>query len=136
MMTKDNPVSHRDFLGAHRYTTGGGIVRPTEVTIVKESVVVELLRGNYISPTVCGAHLPLCVLCAGLFPKKQEPPGTKFIVCYRNDRKKGGNSWQQRISAPGCRSADGVKTVTAGIQRWNSLHTSDERKCTVSMTVK
>ncbi len=58
MVTKVNTVSHRGFLGAHRYTTGGGIVRPTEVTIVKGSVVTELLRGNYISPTVCGAHLP------------------------------------------------------------------------------
>ncbi len=28
MMKKVDTVSHRGFLGAHRYTTGGGIVRP------------------------------------------------------------------------------------------------------------
>ena len=49
-------VFHRDFLGAHRYTT-----------------------GHYVSPPVCVAHLPLCVLCAWRSSKEQS--FTKHKVC-------------------------------------------------------
>jgi len=51
---KMRKVFHRDFLGAHRYTTRGGTVRPADSGCLPRAAK----RGSYTSPPVCKAQLP------------------------------------------------------------------------------
>lgn len=44
-------VFHRDFLGAHRYTTGGGIVRPAGGVLRTTLPASQSRGGTYSSPS-------------------------------------------------------------------------------------
>ena len=58
---KLNKVFHRDFLGAHRYTTGGGTARSAEGVLRTAVVCRGQPRGDAaLSPPVL-SHLPFLI---------------------------------------------------------------------------
>ena len=54
--TKTDQVFHPDFLGAHRYTTGGGIVRPAGGILRTAVVCRGQPRGDATLPLRCAWH--------------------------------------------------------------------------------
>ena len=59
MSAKQAKVFHRDFLGAHRYTTGGGTVRPAGSVLRTAVVCRGQPRGDAtLSPPVCRHTYP------------------------------------------------------------------------------
>ena len=58
--TITNVVFHRDFLGAHRYTTGGGTVRPAG-GVLRTAIVCrgQPRGGTALSPPVCRHTYPV-----------------------------------------------------------------------------
>ena len=67
---------HRDFLGAHRYTTGGGMCvlrRPLHGAGRLSPIVV---RGNYISPSL---RYPLVHFASETGLKSRPVPSTKPV---------------------------------------------------------
>jgi len=82
-----NEVFHRDFLGAHRYTTGGGIVRPAGGVLRTAVVCLGQPRGDTTFPLRCAWHTyPYVYSALGEALKSRTSPGTKSVLSVRQYR--------------------------------------------------
>ncbi len=80
-------VFHRDFLGAHRYTTGGGIVRPAGGALRAAVVCRGQPRGDTTFPLRCAWHTyPYVYFALGEALKSRASPGTKSVLSVRQHR--------------------------------------------------
>ncbi len=80
---RSNPVaesvSHPDFLGAHRYTTGGGTARSAEGWLSATQP-----RGDAALPLRCARHTyPYVYFALGKALKSRASPGTRFGILVR-----------------------------------------------------
>jgi len=84
MKEKVHKILHRDFLGAHRYTTGGGIVRPAGGVLRTAVVCRGQPRGDTTFPLRCAWHTyPYVYFALGEALKSRASPGTKSVLSVR-----------------------------------------------------
>lgn len=85
MKAKSHKVFHRDFLGAHRYTTAsGGIVRPAGGVLRTAVVYLRQPRGD--DPLRCLRTYPNIAIAAkeGRYPRPSFMPGTAQPPYYNH----------------------------------------------------
>lgn len=136
-MRKSNIFFHRDFLGAHRYTTRGGtcvLRRPLHGAGCLSTVAI---RGNGFSPSL---RYPFTYFAFDEGLKFRPSSSTKSVGGASTDsyallRKKARSILDGllRISAPERRYVAGVPTVMVGILSWSRHPISAERRCIASM---
>ena len=74
-------VFHRDFLGAHRYTTKGGTARPAGGVLRTAVVCHGQPRGDATLPLRCARHTyPFVNFALGKALKSRASPGTKSAL--------------------------------------------------------
>ena len=76
-------VFHRDFLGAHRYTTGGGTVRPAGGVLRTAVVCRGQPRGDTTFPLRCLRTYPYVYFPLGKALKSRASPGEKSVLSVR-----------------------------------------------------
>ena len=79
-------VFHRDFLGAHRYTTGGGTARPAGGVLRTAVVCRGQPRGDTTFPLRCFRTYPYVYFALGKALKSRASPGTKSVLSVRQYR--------------------------------------------------
>ena len=95
--TITNVVFHRDFLGAHRYTTGGGTVRPAGGDLRTAVVCRGQPRGEAVlSPPVCRHTYPIKKKKVGEVLNSRASPALFFTLTQgrsviRSQRRKAGD---------------------------------------------
>ena len=91
MKEKVHKILHRDFLGAHRYTTAsGGIVRPAGGVLQTAVVCHGQPRGEATLPLRCAWHTyPIVYFASDEALKSRASPSTKSAV----------TCWQYRVLA-------------------------------------
>ena len=76
-------VFHRDFLGAHRYTTRGGTARPAGGVLRTAVVCRGQPRGDTTSPLRCLRTYPYVYFVLGKALKSRASPGAKSVLSVR-----------------------------------------------------
>ena len=76
-------VFHRDFLGAHRYTTGGGTARPAGGVLRTAVVCRGQPRGDTTFPLRCFRTYPYVYFPLGKALKSRASPGEKSVLSVR-----------------------------------------------------
>ena len=76
-------VFHRDFLGAHRYTTGGGTARPAGGVLRTAVVCRGQPRGDTTFPLRCLRTYPYVYFPLGKALKSRASPGEKSVLSVR-----------------------------------------------------
>ncbi len=76
-------VFHRDFLGAHRYTTRGGTARPAGGVLRTAVVCRGQPRGDTTFPLRCFRTYPYVYFALGKALKSRASPGTKSVLSVR-----------------------------------------------------
>ncbi len=79
-------VFHRDFLGAHRYTTRGGTARPAGGVLRTAVVCRGQPRGDTTFPLRCFRTYPYVYFALGKALKSRASPGTKSVLSVRQYR--------------------------------------------------
>ena len=79
----ERSVFHRDFLGAHRYTTGGGTARPAGGVLRTAVVCRGQPRGDTTFPLRCLRTYPYVYFALGKALKSRASPGTKSVLSVR-----------------------------------------------------
>jgi len=87
MRAKVHKIFHRDFLGAHRYTTAsGGIVRPAG-GVLRTALSATQPRGDATLPLrLAPLTYPFVYFAYGKALKCRASPSTKSAVPYRQYR--------------------------------------------------
>ena len=84
MRTKKPKVFHRDFLGAHRYTTIGGTARPAGGVLRTAVVCRGQPRGDATLPLRCARHTyPYVYFALVKALKGRASPSTKSFLSVR-----------------------------------------------------
>ena len=80
-------VFHRDFLGAHRYTTRGGTARPAGGVLRTAIVCLRQPKGEATLPLRCARHTyPIVYFASDEALKCRASPSTKFALSHHQDR--------------------------------------------------
>ena len=85
MRAKPAKVYHRDFLGAHRYTTIGDTVRSAEGVLQTAVVCRGQPRGEAMPPLRCLRTYPDSYAVPGEIRKTRASPGTKSVLLSDHD---------------------------------------------------
>ena len=84
MNPKKPKVFHRDFLGAHRYTTIGGTARPAGGVLRTAVVCLGQPRGDDTLPLRCARHTyPFVYFALVKALKRRASPSTKSFLSVR-----------------------------------------------------